>query len=132
MRLAAGEGGVKPTREVQTLNVTELVAQLGETRAQVLLRALKCQTAEELVDLARENGLSVSQEEAGELFSLLAARRDELSDAELDAVTGGSGKSSRECLCGGTIQPTDPPEYHPVHGAHIYRCTKCGLEGFPG
>ncbi|NLL08371.1 MAG: hypothetical protein GX266_05115, partial [Firmicutes bacterium] len=63
------------------MNVTELVAQLGETRAQVLLRALKCQTAEELVDLARENGLSVSQEEAGELFSLLAARRDELSDA---------------------------------------------------
>ena len=47
------------------MNVTELVAQLGETRAQVLLRDLKCQTAEELVDLARENGLSVSQEEAG-------------------------------------------------------------------
>lgn len=54
--------------------------------------------------MAEDNEIELSEQEAGELLSLLHPRVGELSDSELDAVTGGSDeKDDWSCpYCGGT------------------------------
>ncbi|HPT82504.1 MAG TPA: hypothetical protein PLM25_01315 [Limnochordia bacterium] len=74
------------------MEIKELVDRLGERREAVLKAALQCKTAEELLELAQENGLELTAEQAEELLALLASHAAELSERDLEAVTGGVRK----------------------------------------
>lgn len=84
------------------MNIQELVGRLGENREVVIKKAVQCETAAELIELAENNKIKLTEQEAGQLLDLLRPRNDELSHSELDAVTGGSGgKGPQECpRCG--------------------------------
>ena len=64
----------------------------------VYSKALACKSAEELVSLAAEEGLTLSQEQAEELMAKLQGDAD-LSEEELEAIAGGCGGGGDGCLC---------------------------------
>lgn len=55
--------------------------------------AMKAKTVEELIEMAKESGLSVSEEQAKEYFEEIN-KEGELSDDELENVAGGDGCDS--------------------------------------
>lgn len=54
-------------------------------------KAKKCQTVDELINLAKTDGLELSKEDAEKCFK--ATRVGKLSDDDLDVVAGGKGES---------------------------------------
>ena len=52
-------------------------------------KARKAESVEELLALAKENGIELTNEQAKEYFAQLNPTKGELSDDELDAVAGG-------------------------------------------
>ena len=56
---------------------------------ELLTRAKTAKTAEELMALAKENGIEMTEEEAQKSFALLHSQSGELADEELDNVAGG-------------------------------------------
>ncbi len=56
---------------------------------EMIAKAKECKSAEELLELAKENNVEMSAEEAAELFAKLN-QEGELSDDELDSASGGS------------------------------------------
>lgn len=73
---------------------------------EIIEKAKRAKSAEELTALAKENGIELTEDEAKEYFERLN-KSDELSDEELDNVAGGG--------CGG-----GGPQYAPS------RCRYCG------
>lgn len=55
--------------------------------------AKQAKSAEELAELAKENGVDITEDEAREYYEQLN-KTGELSDDELDNVSGGCGNSS--------------------------------------
>ncbi len=77
-----------------------------EISEELIRKAQECNSAEELVQLAKENGIEMTAEEA-EAF--LEETEDVELDAEaLDAITGGSCWSNKKEDC-----DTDPNPAHP-------------------
>ena len=64
---------------------------------EMLKKAKNADSPEALLQLAEENGIEVSEEEAGRYFDLLHSKDGEISDEELNNVTGGGcgGDSGR-------------------------------------
>ena len=60
-----------------------------ELNEKMLEKAKNAKTAEELVAIARENSIELTEEEAKSYFAKLNAKEGELSDDELDNVSGG-------------------------------------------
>lgn len=56
---------------------------------ELLTKAKAAETAEELLTLAKENGMELTEAEAKTYFDLLHPQTGELSDEELDSVSGG-------------------------------------------
>ena len=54
-------------------------------------KAKEAKTPEELMALAKENGIGLTEEEAKAYFDRLHPQTGELSDSELDNVSGGCG-----------------------------------------
>ena len=70
-----------------------------EISQELLDKAVKCETAEELLALAKENGIELTAEQAE---AYLAERKDsEISDAEMGAVAGGRKPGSGGHYCKG-------------------------------
>jgi hypothetical protein len=69
-----------------------LIAQLGDNVQEVLQKALKCTTREEMIELAQEYSIALSEAQVDELLGHIHPDRDRLSDSELEAVTGGAVK----------------------------------------
>ena len=68
-----------------------------EITKELMEQAAKCQTAEELFALAKENGIELTAEQAE---TYLAERKDgEIADAEMDAVAGGKKPGGGGRLC---------------------------------
>ena len=90
------------------MDLQKLLERIPADREEVLLAAGQCATAEELLALARSQGIELTPQEAGELLALIHPRAGELSPDELDAVTGGSGDvkwGARMCRrCGGDME----------------------------
>ena len=107
---------------------------------EMIAKAKEARSVEELITLAKENGVELTEEEAKAYFAQLNPKSGELSDDELDAVAGGgcSGGESAEavdprpvvkyeqlcedfqCHCGGTIRD--------YVGSGKDRCCKiCGI-----
>ncbi len=72
-----------------------------EMDQELLTRAKAAKTAEELLTLAKENGMELTEAEAKTYFDLLHPQTGELSDDELDNVSGGGCYSS-----GGRLKTT--------------------------
>ena len=56
---------------------------------EIIKKAAEARTPEELLALAKENGIELSGEQAKALFARLHPASGELADDELDAVAGG-------------------------------------------
>ena len=65
-----------------------------ELSKELLAKAKEAKSIEELIALAKENGIELTVEKAKEYFAKLNAKNEELSDEELDNVSGGGCKSS--------------------------------------
>lgn len=93
---------------------------MGFTKQQ-LEKAKAVKSAEELLALAKENGLELTEEEAKKYFAELH-KEGELADEELDNVTGG--------LCsGGHTYSDDKPHYlvvSPLYGCPNHPKVKYG------
>ena len=72
-----------------------------EMNKELLEKAKKAKTAEELASLAKENGIELTSEEANTYFAQLNPKGGELADDDLDSVAGG-----RKC---GTIYKDGRP-----------------------
>ena len=60
-----------------------------ELNKELLAKAKEAKTPEELLALAKENGIEMTAEEAQKIFAQLHSQTGELSDDELDNVSGG-------------------------------------------
>lgn len=101
------------------MDVRELVLRLGDNREDVLKRASQCMTAEELRPLAEESNIELTEEETVQLLNLIHPDRQELSDTELDQVTGGAEKTTeKEPQCCGRPM-------HYVGQKNLYRIWQC-------
>lgn len=57
---------------------------------QEIITALQnCKDAKSVMDLAKEKGIELSEEKAGKIFAML--QNEEISDEELELVSGGGG-----------------------------------------
>ena len=57
----------------------------------MLAKAKEAKTPDELMSLAKENGIELTAESAASYFERLNSKTGELSDSELDNVSGGCG-----------------------------------------
>lgn len=74
--------------------------------AELIEKAKRAKSAEELITLAKENGFDLTEDEAKDRFEKLNAS-GVLSDNELNSVAGGCG-GFRECaFCGYPISKDD-------------------------
>ena len=73
---------------------------------EMIAKAKEAKSVEELIALAKENGVELTEEDAKMYFEQLNAKKGELSDDELDAVAGGGcetkvdGKKYTVVTCG--------------------------------
>ena len=65
-----------------------------EMNKELLAKAKETKTPEELLALAKENGAELTEESAKAYFDRLHPQTSELSDSELDNVSGGGCYSS--------------------------------------
>ena len=75
-------------------------------------KAKTAKSAEELLEIAKANGVEMTAEEAATYFAQLNPKSGELSDNELDNVSGGG------CL-------SDIPLYRDYSMVQEYFCTNC-------
>ena len=69
-----------------------------ELNKELLAKAKEAKTPEELIALAKENGTELTAESAKMYFDLLHPQTGELSDDELDNVSGGGCYGRDDCL----------------------------------
>ncbi len=81
---------------------------------EMMEKAKAADSPKALLQLAKENGVEISEAEANEYFNLLRPRDGAVSDEELENVTG-SG-------CGGSSEPRPAPRYKigSIVGAYRY------------
>ena len=102
---------------------------------ELLEKAKKCNSKEELLELAKLENVEISDENIANLLSCTETNK-ELSDDELENVTGGtcySGSTYEEL--GITPEKAQRPEYHPVittFGNHCTWHSRYGKDFWPG
>jgi len=89
------------------------------THEELILKAKEAKTVEEILTIAKENGLDVGIEEA-EMYLKMNRESGELSDEDLDNVTGGGVYTLR----GGYLIVTN------FHECHRWICDSCGGTDF--
>ena len=92
-----------------------------ELNKELLTKAKAAKTAEEIMALAKENGMELTEESAKAYLDLLHPQTGELSDDELDNVAGGG------CL----PWADDPYDTCMADGYCLsdYVCNRCGTRG---
>ena len=101
-------------------------------------KAKAAKNAEELIALAKENGIEMTEEEAKNLFAKLHAE-GELADDELGNVSGGCGGDDDDDDNNGGLDPnrvyyiscSNPGcenYYHYTASGAGHNCSKCGAE----
>ena len=87
---------------------------------ELMKKAKAAQSAEELLTLAKENGMELTKEDAAAYFTRLHEKKKELSEEELDNVSGGG--------CGSDDTSPAAPSNQLIIGSVIEReecCPKC-------
>ena len=93
----------------------------------LILKAKDAKSAEELMALAKENGIELNEEDAIMYFEQLNAKKGELSDDELDCVAGGGCFGGEERYCPNC--QTRLERRGSCHGLYLfYQCNNCGYE----
>ena len=80
---------------------------------ELLAKAKEMKTPDELMSLAKENGIELTEESAAAYFDRLNPKTGELSDGELDNVSGG---------CGGGYDASRPHPRFTVGQSVLYIC----------
>lgn len=80
---------------------------------EMIQKAKEAKSAQELLALAEENGVEMTEQEAIERFEALNALSGELSDDELDNVAGGG--------CGSKKKDNTPPSLFNVGDLVVYK-----------
>ena len=91
---------------------------------EIIAKAKETKTVEELMALAKENGIELNEEDAKTYFSYLHPKTGELSDEELDNVAGGGCYHSSGNLlttCGYKCKHYEEGRTSGVKGT-CYRC----------
>ena len=90
-----------------------------EINQELLAKAKEAKTVEELMALAKGNNIELTEEKVNEYFSKLHSETGEISDDELDNVSGGG------CLS------DDPYDTCMADGYCLsdYVCSRCGTRG---
>ena len=74
---------------------------------EMIEKAKSVKSAEELLEIAKANGVEMTADEAVTYFAQLNPKSGEISDDDLDNVAGGACKSSEERVCvGDTVRVT--------------------------
>ena len=93
----------------------------------LILKAKDAKSVEELMALAKENGVELNEDDAKMYFEQLNAKKGELSDDELDAVAGGGCLGEEERYCPNC--QTRLELRASCHGLYsFYQCNNCGYE----
>ncbi|MDE6731183.1 MAG: hypothetical protein K2J71_10475 [Oscillospiraceae bacterium] len=87
---------------------------------ELIAKAQQTKSVEELLTLAEENGITLTEDEAREYFEQLN-QSGELSDDELDSVAGGGCGSSKKKL----------PQVNSSDLCGNFKCNRCGGSSFP-
>ena len=94
---------------------------------EMIAKAKEAKSVEELIALAKENGIELTEEDAKMYFEQLSAKKGELSDDELEDVAGGGclGEEERYCPnCQTRLEMRGS-----CHGLYLfYQCNNCGYE----
>ena len=103
------------------MNLREFLAKFSDNQEEVLPKAVNCQSVADIMKLAEDHNVHLTEAEADELLDSIHHTVKELSDSELEAVTGGAGlnTATRSCAyagCDGTM-------YH--MGGGLFICPKC-------
>ncbi len=85
-----------------------------EMNKELLAKAKEAKTPEELMTIAKENGTEINEESAKAYFDLLQPKNGELSDEELDNVSGGCNKSDGREIVSGLMY------------CDSFKCKRCG------
>ena len=88
-----------------------------ELNKELLAKAKEAKTPEELLTLAKENGIEMTAEEAQKIFAQLHSQSGELADDELDNVSGGACGTTYYEACMANSYCSD------------YICSRCGSRG---
>lgn len=93
---------------------------------ELIAKARQAKSAEELMAMAKENGIEMTEEAAKANFEKLNKlnRSGEISDEELGNVSGGRcGDPPKCCECGQPLSSADP---YPGPPGYDYYCYYCG------
>lgn len=82
----------------------------------LLAKAKACKTPEELLSLARENGLELTETQAKDYYAKLNPGNEEIADEELSSVSGGG--------CGSEPEPEPEPPQESNFISYI-PCPRC-------
>ncbi len=85
------------------------------THEELILKAKSAKSADDILEIAKENGLDVSREDA-EMYIQTNSENGELSDEALDNVTGGAAYTLRD----GYLIVTN------FHECDRWKCDSCG------
>lgn len=85
------------------------------TKEEMAVKAESAKTVEELIDIAKENGIELSEQDAENYLKM--KKTGELSDDSLENVSGGAAYT----VIGGYLIVTR------YHECERWRCPKCGL-----
>ena len=95
--------------------------------AEQIARAQRAKSVEELMALAKEEQIELTEEEAETYFAKTAAQSGKLDDDDLDLVTGGG-------CGGGSSEPEVPADYGFPTGQRVYLlngiCPECSKHGY--
>ena len=84
--------------------------------SEMIEKAKAANSAEELLELAKANGVEMTADEAATYFAQLNPKSGELDDDDLDAVAGGAcANSTNDIVVGSKVRV--------ING---YKCPKCG------
>jgi hypothetical protein len=109
------------------MDIHSFLASLGEKKESLMKKALQCHSAEEMLTLARENGVALDEKGAAELFTSMGASSGSLSDDELDAVAGGADKANNVMCNSCGSQFYLPFGLYPAPPLHLTpSCRQCG------
>ena len=89
-----------------------------EMNKELLVKAKSAKSLEELITIAKENGMELTKESAQAYFKLLNQQTGEIADEELDNVSGGA------CYNGGRMVVTA------AHACDLFECNKCGGKAY--
>ena len=93
----------------------------------LILKAKEAKSVEELIAIAKENNVELTEEDAKKYFEQLNAKKGELPDDELDCVAGGGCLAEEERYCPNC--QTRLEMRGSCHGLYIfYQCNNCGYE----